>query len=125
MFDERKRKVKVNLLKERNSINIIYLSINLNDYSIVYSTIRLLINIKKYIHKFVLSQSFVVYNIEKKKNNNKPLRLLLLEIIIMMIIMMMTKEKKRKTIYIYISICIFLKQNVYAIDDETAVVERH
>lgn len=39
--------------------------------------------------------------------------------------MMMTKEKKRKTIYIYISICIFLKQNVYAIDDETAVVERH
>jgi hypothetical protein len=37
------------------------------------------------------------------------------------------EREKRKTIYIYIdiSICIFLKQNVYAIDDETAIAERN
>ena len=33
------------------------------------------------------------------------------------------EREKRKTIYI--SICIFLKQNVYAIDDETAIAERN
>jgi hypothetical protein len=35
------------------------------------------------------------------------------------------EREKRKTIYIYISICIFLKQNVYAIDDETAIAGRN
>jgi hypothetical protein len=33
------------------------------------------------------------------------------------------EREKRKTIYM--SICIFLKQNVYAIDDETAIAERN
>jgi len=33
------------------------------------------------------------------------------------------EREKRKTIYI--SICIFLKQNVYAIDDETAIAGRN
>jgi hypothetical protein len=43
---------------------------------------------------------------------------------IIMMMMMMTKEKSERQ-YIYISICIFLKQNVYAIDDETAIAERN
>jgi hypothetical protein len=33
------------------------------------------------------------------------------------------EREKRKTIYM--SICIFLKQNVYAIDDETAIAGRN
>jgi hypothetical protein len=40
--------------------------------------------------------------------------------IIIMMMMMMTKEKSGRQ---YISICIFLKQNVYAIDDETAIAK--
>jgi hypothetical protein len=100
---------------------------NLNYCRIVYSTRRVLINIKKYIQIcFILVVCCIQYQEQQQLQ-------LLLEIIIMMIIimmmmmMMMTKEKSgRQYIYIYIlSICIFLKQNVYAIDDETAIAERN
>lgn len=73
-------------------------------------------------------EPFVVYNIRNNNNNNyaRTLEQLLLEIIIMIIIMMMmmmtTKEKNgRQYTYMYI----FLKQNVYAIDDGTAIAKRN